>query len=394
MDILKGVTVIDFTQAYSGPFCTLQLADFGARVIKIERRGSGDQSREWAPFKDGASGYYAAINRNKESLSIDITSPQGAEIVKKLVKEADIVVENFKVGTLDKMGLGYDELVKINPEIIFASISGFGQSGPLKDLAAYDNVIQAMSGIMEMTGFPEDIPVRVGPALGDNVTGMNASLAILMAYFNKQKTGKGRKIDVSMMDSIFGILESPILFMTLLDKEVTRSGNNDAGTLVPYDVYPCQDGFFSAGLAGDSGWDKFCNVLGMPELIEDARFLNNETRCKNYKVLTDIISPFFKDKTRAELQELFSAKNIANAPVLSVGEMMGLPQMDARGMFQDFTDVGVGPYQAIANPVKLENSPATLRMGAPLLGQNSDLILEQIGYSKDEIGRLRQEAVI
>lgn len=394
MKILDGVTIIDFTQAYSGPFCTMQLADFGARVIKIERKDHGDHSREWTPLKNGHSGYYAAINRNKESLSVDISRPEGQEIIKKLVKSADIVVENFKTGTLDKMGLGYAELSKINPGLVFASISGFGGTGPLKNLAAYDNVIQAMAGIMEMTGFPDGVPTRVGPAIGDSFTGLTTALAISMAYFHKLNTGEGQKIEVAMMDTIFSILESPILFSTLLDQEATRSGNNDAGTLVPYDVFACKDGYFSAGLASDSGWDKFCNVIGMPELIEDERFCDNELRCKNYAIITPIISKFFATRTRDELQQAFSAVGIPNAPVLSVPEAMDLPQIAARNMLVDMVDPGVGPYKAINNPIKLRNSPAVLEKGAPFIGQETDAILLAAGYGRDDIASLRQRDIV
>jgi len=394
MKILEGVTVIDFTQAYSGPFCTMQLADFGARVIKVERRGVGDQSREWTPFNNGHSGYYAAINRNKESLSVDIATPEGVEIIKALVKDADIVVENFKVGTLDKMGLGYEDLKKVNPEIIFASISGFGQYGPLKSLAAYDNVVQSMSGIMEMTGFPDSVPTRVGPAIGDNFTGLTMCLGIVMAYFNRLNTGKGQRIDVAMMDTIFGILESPILFKNLLGLEVTRCGNNDAATLVPYDVYPCKDGYFSAGLASDSGWDRFCNVIEMPELIDDPRFCTNELRCENYAIVTPIITEFFLKKTRAELQEAFSVANIPNAPVLSVPEIMKHPQLAAREMLSELEDPGIGKYLAIGNPMKMDMTPAVIEFGAPLMGQDTDKILKELSYSDDKIKKLYSDNIV
>lgn len=394
MRVLEGVTVIDFTQAYSGPFCTMQLADFGARVIKIERTGVGDQSREWTPIKNGHSGYFTAINRNKESLEIDISLPEGAEVVKRLVKEADIVVENFKVGTLDKMGLGYEELKKINPGIIFASISGFGQTGPLKGLAAYDNVVQSMSGIMEMTGFPDGVPTRVGPAIGDNFTGLTMSLAILMAYFNKLNTGEGQRLDVAMMDTIFGILESPILFKTLLGQDVTRCGNNDAGTLVPYDVYPCKDGHFSAGLASEAGWERFCNTIEMPELINDPRFATNELRCENYESFTAIVTEFFKEKTREELQEIFSAANIPNAPVLSVPEVMHTPQIAAREMLIEMDSSGVGKHLAVGNPMKLDKTPAQLVFSAPLMGEHTESILKELGYTKEELDVLYEVKAI
>lgn len=211
MNVLEGITVIDFTQAYSGPFCAMQLADFGARVIKVERAGVGDQSREWTPFRNNYSGYYASINRNKESLTLDIASDEGQEIIKTLVKDADVVLENFKYGTLAKMGLDYDSLKEINPAIIFASLSGFGQSGPHKKLAAYDNVVQSMCGVMDITGYPDGDPCRVGPGLGDSFTGLMVCNGILMALQHRMKTGEGQSLNVAMMDSLFGIVENAIL---------------------------------------------------------------------------------------------------------------------------------------------------------------------------------------
>ncbi len=394
MKVLEGVTVIDFTQAYSGPFCTMQLADFGARVIKIERAGVGDQSREWTPIKDGNSGYFAAINRNKEGLSLDIASEEGREIALRLLKDADILVENFKVGTLDKMGLSYEDVKKVNPEIIYASISGFGQYGPHKDLAAYDNIAQAMSGVQDMTGFPDGIPTRVGPAIGDNFTGLNMALAILMAYYNKLKTGKGQRLDVAMYDALFGILESPVLFKTVLNEVAQRTGNSDPGTLVPYDVYPCKDGYFSAGLASDSGWDRFCNVIEMPELIDDPRFNTNELRCENYNVITPIMTEFFLKKTRAELEVAFTAAKIPCAPVLTVPEIMAHPQLLAREMLVPLKDDGIGEYLAIGNPMKLSKTPAGIYKGSPLLGQDTDAILASFGYSPAEIEEFRSKEAI
>lgn len=387
MKILEGVTVIDFTQAYSGPFCTMQLADFGARVIKIERRGYGDQAREWTPINDkGESGYFAAINRGKESISLDISKPEGQEIIRRLVKDADIVVENFKVGTLAKMGLSYEDLRKVNPEIIFASISGYGQNGPWAKLAAYDNVIQAMCGMMEMTGFADDVPTKVGPALGDNFTGLTMALGIVMAYYHKLNTGKGQYLDVSMMDTLFGMLESPILTKELLGKELTRCGNTDP-TLCPYDVYPCQDGYFSAGLAAgsDAEWKRFCTAINMPELLEDARFASNELRLEHYDILTPILTEYFKTKTKAELTEAFNANNIPSSPVNTIPELMDHPQLKARGMLVPMHDDGVGDYLAMGNPMLLSETPAVPEKGAPSMGRDTVSVLKEYGYTDAEI---------
>ena len=221
MKVLDGVTVIDFTQTYSGPFCTMQLADFGARVIRIEVKGIDDAARIWPPFSEnGESGYYATNNRGKESIALDLKTPEGMEVIKKLIQNADIVVENFKVGKMAQLGLSYADVKKINPEIIYASLTGYGQNGPWNDQPAYDNVIQARSGMMEMTGFPDDVPTKVGPSISDYFGGLNLTLGVVMAYFHKQNTGEGQYIDVAMYDSLFAIMESPILCKDLLNQLV------------------------------------------------------------------------------------------------------------------------------------------------------------------------------
>jgi len=394
VSILNGVKVIDFTQAYPGPFCTLQLADFGAEVIKIERKGLGDRSRYWQPMVDSESGFYASINRNKYSVEIDFKSEKGHEIIMELIKEADIIVESSKPGTMEKMGLGYEDVIKANPEIIYASVSGYGQTGPMKSYPAFDNVIQAMSGIMDMTGFPERPPVKAGPSIADSMAGLNTSIGILMAYINKLKTGKGQRIDVSMLDSMVSILESPILFGSMLDQEVTRCGNNDAATLVPYDVYECSDGYFSVGLAGEKGWDKFCQVMGMTNLIEDPRFATNALRCKNFLELDPILKGFMLGKTKDELAEVFSEVKISNAPVMSVEEIMNHQQIKDREMLVEIDDKTVGRYRAVGNPMKLDKTPALIQKGSSRLGEDNILVLKGLGYSKDEIDELRKIGII
>ncbi|WP_317855275.1 CoA transferase [Chakrabartyella piscis] len=394
MRALEGIVVIDFTQAYSGPFCTMQLADFGATVIKIERPGLGDQSREWAPFKDGYSGYYASINRNKKGITLDVSKPEGLEVAKKLIAKADVVVENFKVGTMEKMGLSYEEVKAINPSIIYASISGFGQDSPLKDRPAYDNVIQAMTGLQEMTGYPEDPGVRCGPAIGDSLTGLYTAYAILMAYRNKMKTGAGERIDVAMYDVIFSILEPHIMAKTLTDYDNVRGGCNDRETLVPYDVYKCKDGYFSCGLASDNGWLEFCQATDFMNLYEDPRFETNAMRCEQYDVITPMLAEFFIDKTRAELDVIFSEAGIPNAPVLSVPEAMVNEQIVAREMVVTIDDAGVGTYQAQGNPMRMDGTPVVYAHGAPTLGQDNEKIFGELGYSEGELADLAKVGAI
>ena len=240
MKALEGIKIIDLTQAYSGPFCTMHLADHGAQVMKIERPGTGDQSRTWGPIVNDYSAYYAFLNRNKKSVSLDLRSDAGKEIFLKLVQDADVVCENFKVGTMEKLGLGYDQLKKINPKLIYASISGFGLNGPMAKLPAYDIIAQAMSGLMTITGFPENVPTKVGPSVGDNYTGAYMALGICMALYHREKTGAGQRLDVSMVDTLFSILENAVVEYTVAGKVPGRSGNADPG-IAPFDAFMAKD---------------------------------------------------------------------------------------------------------------------------------------------------------
>lgn len=396
MKVLEGVTVIDFTQAYSGPFCTMQLADFGARVIKIERTKYGDQSRYWAPINEnGDSGYYAAINRGKESITLDIGSPEGLEIAKKLIAKADIMLENFSVGSMEKKGLGYEAIKEINPEIIYGSISGYGQNTTWRKLPAYDNVIQAQTGLMEMTGEADGVPTKVGVSVGDNYTGLEMSLAVALAYYNKLKTGKGQYIDIAMYDILFGIQEGPILTYELEGVKSTRCGNTDP-TLFPYDVYPCKDGYFSPGVAAGSKkeWKAFCEAIEMPELLENERWMSNDNRIEDYDILTPMILPFFAERTKAELTEIFNAHKIPNAPVNTIPELLEDPQLEARDMLIEMEDPGIGKYKATGNPMKLSMTPPVVEKPAQLLGASTDAVLSELGYSEADIETFRANGII
>ena len=393
MKILEGVTVIDFTQAYSGPFCAMQLADFGARVIKVERAGVGDQSREWTPFRNNYSGCYSSINRNKESLTLDISSEEGQKIIKTLVKDADIVLENFKCGTLTKMGLDYDALKEINPGIIFASLSGFGQSGPFKKLAAYDNVVQSMCGIMDITGYPDGDPCRVGPGIGDSFTGLLLCNGILMAYLHRLKTGEGQNLNIAMLDALFGIEENAILYKSVLDQNLTRMGTRNA-MFAPYDVFTCADGLYTVAVTCDEDFARFCNAINKPRLAGDDRFYTNADRLANYDALMAEITPFFTHKTRAEVDEIMTVAQVAGGPVQNVPEVVHDEQLNAREMLWEIDDPGIGTHKNMANPMKMSLTPSVLRNGAPLLGQDTDHILEELGYTPEQITELHQQGVV
>lgn len=270
---LTGVRILDLTHAYSGPFCTMHLADHGATVIKLEIPGKGDQSRNWGPFKNGASGYYAYVNRNKYGLTLNLKEEKGKEIFKKLIREVDVVCENFRVGTMEKMGLGYDVLKEINPQLIYASISGFGLEGPEATQPSYDVVSQAMGGLMSMTGEKGHI-FKVGPAIADNYSGTYLSLAIVMALYQKERTGLGRRVDVSMLDTIFSILETGAIPYTLNGKIAEPAGNRDP-EIAPFDVLKAKDGSFAIACGTQKFWKSLCQVMNRPELAENPHFIDN-----------------------------------------------------------------------------------------------------------------------
>lgn len=393
MMVLEHITVIDFTQAYSGPFCAMQLADFGARVIKIERTCGGDQSRDWTPFKQGRSGYFASNNRNKESISLDLGTQEGQTIVKELVKDCDILLENFKYGTLTKLGLGYEVLKEINPQLIFASLSGFGRSGDLKHLAAYDNVVQSMSGIMDLTGEAEGEPCRIGPALGDSFSGLVMCHGILLALLHRKRTGEGQCLNVAMLDAMFSLLEHSVLKKSVEGVNLSRTGSENP-FFAPYDVLSCQDGLYTIAVTKEEDFLAFAEAIGKKELCDDSRFSSNAQRLVHRKELLQEIQGFFKEKSSLELDTLFETYGISGAPVLSIPDIMNHPQISSRSMLWDTQDPVMGLYKNMANPIKLSETPATLRSPAPSLGQHSRDILLDLGYSEEEISRFREKAVI
>ena len=394
MKALEGMIVVDFTQAFSGPFCTMQLADFGAKVIKIERPFIGDQSREWTPFKDGYSAYYASINRNKLGVAIDNVNEETVALIKKLLKKADVLVENFKVGTLEKFGLGYEDVKAINPGIIYASISGFGQTGTLRKAPAYDNVIQSVSGIQSLTGYADAPGVRCASAIGDSFSGMNCALGILMAYRRKRITGEGSRVDVSMYDTIFGIEEPYILTKSVKGYMPKRAGNSDEMLFYPSDAFRCADGLYTISAIDDEQFAELCGLIGREEAARDARFADNPSRCKNSAKLWAIIEEAIAGDTREELDRLFEGSRVIHAPFLSTGENLRHPQTKARGIIIEIDDPGVGHYSCPGNPMMLSETPASYASPAPLMGQYTRAILEELGCTEEEIRALAEKKLI
>lgn len=393
MGMFDGVKVIDFTHAYSGPFCTLNLADYGAEVIKIERVDGGDQARSWGPFKNDYSVYYASFNRGKKSITLNIASEEGKKIIFDLVKDADIVCSNFKAGTLEKYGIGYDEISKIKPDIIYATLSGFGTKGELSKFAAYDNVIQAMSGIMDLNGFADKGSTKIGPAIGDSYSGLMLLIGIAIAYYNRLMTGKGQQVDATMLGSLYTMLEYPILEYANMGKCLTRSGNTSP-YYAPGDCYKVKDGYVALSVKNNDMWKLFCEITSINPEGENGKFKTNELRLKNVKELNTIITERFSNLTRKEIEKLFENTNIPVAGVIDISEALEDKHLIERDMVIKVDDPVAVEVKLVGNPIKLsENKPIT-NIPSPTLGQHTDLILKELGYTDNEIKNLHDKKVV
>lgn len=390
---LEGIRVLDLTQAYSGPFATMQLADHGAEVIKIERPGIGDQTRIWMPYANGKSVYYTFVNRNKKSLTLNLKSEEAKKVFFKLAETADVIVENFKPGQVNKMGIGYDQIHKLNPRIIYASLSGYGQTGPLKDRTAYASIAEAFSGLMSITGFPDTPPTITGGSFGDSFAGSFLALGICMALFHRERSGDGQYLEIAMTDTMLHCLESAVVSTSVNGGSPERNGNRDAAG-APYDSYRTKDGWCVFGVGSEDAWVVLCHAMGMDELVTDPRFEHNGARKLNEEELTGIIESWTKTKTRAELEPIMYEYGIPYSPVLTIDEAMGHPQFKERNMIieQDIPVAGKIKIQGV--PIKFSATPGGIEFRAPETGEHNEEMLVSIGFSQEEIHRLKKQGVI
>lgn len=393
MGIFDGVKVIDFTHAYAGPFATLNLADFGADVIKIERRETGDVSRGWGPFKNDYSGYYSSFNRGKRSITLDFRSEEGQKVIFDLVKDADIVCSNFKAGTLDKYGIGYEKMKEIKPDIIYATISGFGETGVLSSFAAYDNVVQAISGLMDVTGFQEGNPTKIGPAIGDSFTGLLLFMGIATAYYHKLETGKGQKIDVTMLGSLLMMLDNPVISSSVSDGKVTRIGNINPH-YSPCDIFKVKDGYVTIAVKNQKMWESFCSIIDGKKLLSDERFETNDKRLDNSMVLKELIQDLINGMTKEELELKLTGAGIPCAPVMNIKEAFENEQLIERDMIVELADPGTGSIKVVGNPMKLSRDMPVISKPSPLLGYHTDEILKEAGYDNTKISELKELNII
>ena len=391
-NVLSGIRVLDFTQVLAGPFCTMNLADFGAEVIKIEKPGVGEGSRIFGPFINGQSGYYTLVNRGKKGITLD--RKKGKDIIYDMVKSCDVVVENFKPGVMEKLGYSYDKLKEINPGIIYCSISGFGQDSPMRDLPAYDIVAQGMSGMMSITGYPDTPPARVGSSLGDVSAGLYAVTGILLALYHRAQTGQGQYVDIAMLDSVFAFIETNIVRHTIGGVHPTRVGARHPLS-APFDIYRCKDTYVIIAVASDHHFAKLCELIGQPDLIKNPKFDSDPHRSENDVELKAILEEFFKDYTAAQAMEMMQKQSIPCGPLCTVDEACENPSILKREMLVDIQQPGAGTLRITGNPIKLSQTPPDPKHPAPLLGQDNREVLRDIfGYSDEQIDKWQEEKIL
>lgn len=390
--VLSGIRVLDFTQVLAGPYCTMNLADFGAEVIKIEKPGSGDGSRIFGPFVNNQSGYYTLVNRGKKGVTLDLK--KGKDIIYEMVKTCDIVVENFKPGVMEKLGYSYDKLKEINPSIIYCSISGFGQKSPMRDLPAYDIVAQGMSGMMSITGYPDTPPARVGSSLGDVSAGLYAVTGILLALYNRERTGKGQYVDIAMLDSVFTFVETNVVRHTIGGVHPTRVGARHPLS-APFDIYRCKDAYVIIAVASDQHFAKLCEMIGQPDLCKDPRFDSDPHRSDNDVELKKILEDFLGNYTVAEAMEMMQSRSIPCGPLCTVDEACENPSILQRDMLVEIDQPGMGKVKITGNPIKLSETPPDPCHPAPLLGQDTESVLhDTFGFSDQQIAQWKADKVI
>ncbi len=392
---LSGVTIVDFTRVLSGPYCTMLLADMGARVIKIEQPGRGDDTRAWGPpFVNGESAYFLSINRNKESLTLDLKQPASRHVLDRLLPQADVVVENFRPGTMERLGLAYGDLQDRFPRLVYCSISGFGQSGPRRSEPGYDAVMQGEAGLMSITGAADGPPFRLGVAIADIVSGMFAAQGIAMALLARVRTGRGQRVDVGMLDATAALLtyQAGIYFAT--GKTPGRMGNRHP-TIVPYETFPARDGDFVVAVGNDEQWRRFCAALGARELAGDARFATNSARVAHYDALRPLLVERLQSRTRNEWVADLKAAGVPCGSVREVAEVLQDAHLSAREMIETVQHAAAGSVRVLGVPIKLSDTPGSVRIAPPALGQHTNQVLAaDCGLSEAEIEALRAAGAV
>lgn len=392
---LDGIRVLDLSRALAGPYCTMMLGDMGADIIKVEMPKVGDEARHYGPpFQEGESSYFLSVNRNKRSITLNLKSQEGKEILRELAKKSDVLVENFRPGTMDDLGLGYQSLRELHPGLVYCAITGFGSVGPEAQRPGYDLIAQGMGGIMSVTGPPEGPPYRVGIAQADIVAGMFAAYGIMVALYHRERTGEGQRLETSLFQGQLAQLtfQAGRYFATGVSP---KPQGNQHPLIAPYESFRTKDGHINIAVGNNALWSVFCKVLGMEDYEKDPRFETNPKRVENRPALVQLIEERTSRYTSQELRDILDKAGIPNGPVWKIGEALSAPQALALGMVQEMDHPKAGRIKVTGVPIHFEASPGSLRIPPPLLGQHTHEVLKELlGMGDEEIGRLRDRGVI
>jgi crotonobetainyl-CoA:carnitine CoA-transferase CaiB-like acyl-CoA transferase len=392
---LAGVRVLDLSRVLAGPFCTMLLGDMGADIIKVEEPGKGDDTRGYPPFQNGYSAYFTNLNRNKRSITIDLKKPEGKKTLLELVKISDVILENYKPGTMEKLGLSYEALKAVNPGIVFASISGFGQYGPYRDRPGYDIIGQAMGGLMSVSGWPDSPPTRTGTAMGDILAGLNCCIGVLAALKAKERTGLGQQVDVSLVDSVVSSMET-IIQLYLVEGRIPSRIGNRYEFIYPYDSFAAADGWVVIGVGGDEVWKRFCRAIGRGDLLADESLAKNRDRVTSHERLKAIVTDWTSGRKVAAIVDHLSAHSVPCAPIYTIDQIVDDPHIaGAREMIAEMPHPLGGTMKVVNCPIKLSATKPTIRNTAPHLGEHTEEVLtEVLGLSPEDFRQLRQSGAL
>jgi crotonobetainyl-CoA:carnitine CoA-transferase CaiB-like acyl-CoA transferase len=392
MGPLTGITVVDLTRVLAGPYCTMLLADMGAEVVKIEDPRGGDDVRGFPPLIDGWSSYFLGLNRNKKSVTLDLKTPGGRDALLRLVARADVLVENFRPGGLTRLGFGYEAMKALNPRLVYCSISGYGHTGPRSHLSGYDPVIQAESGLMSITGFPDGAPTRSGIAVTDFLSGLYANQGVLLALLNRAHTGSGQHIDIALFDSMLSTLTMPVGIFEATGRDPQRLGNAHA-SIAPYEVFQAQDGLIMICAGNDRLWRSLCEGIDCANLADEPQYRTNADRVREREALKRRLEAVFAGLTVDELVERLEKRSVPCGRVRSVAEAMADPQVPARNMLLPLDVPGHGVFRVLGNPVKMSAVTPAAPAAPPRLGEHTGSVLESLGYTPDEIDAIMHTSV-
>jgi crotonobetainyl-CoA:carnitine CoA-transferase CaiB-like acyl-CoA transferase len=374
---LDGIKVVDLTRVLAGPFCTMLLGDMGAEIVKIEEPESGDESRGWAPFVDGWSSYFLGVNRGKKSVALDLKTAHGADALRALIINADVLVENFRPGSLSQLGFGFSDVERLNPSLVYCSISGYGQTGPRSQEPGYDVVIQGEAGFMDVTGSADGPPTRAGVAVTDYLAGLYAMQGILLALIDRQRTGRGQHVDIALLDSLMSVMTLPLGIFWATGRAPQRMGN-DHPSVAPYETLQASDGSIVVAVGNPRLWTQFCDAVDAPCLAADPRFQTNTDRLANRAALKTAIAALFARFTVDQILALLRARQVPCGRVRTVEQAIADPQLHARDMVLEFEVPGLGRVKNIGNPVKLSRAPHCVARAVPHLGEHTTEVLQAL----------------